>query len=291
MNSEALTNRHVESGPSGATSGTGEAQRADVNASPSRPSRRHFLFSAIRSVDPHPMKDAVAMQTVISTQEAISMQEAIYALRYEVYCLECGFLPPEDYSDGLESDEYDPHSTHFTAHAADSRLVGSVRLVRPPDAELFPFEQHGAELFPEVKLPPKELSGEISRLVVHRNWRRRVGDTLAGVSREFLCGTALPGGASSPRYPERRSNSPEILLGLYREMYRYSRENGVRYWYAAMERALARALGRLDFVFKPIGQETDYYGPVIPYLADLDELEDRLRERNPAMLDWFLYGD
>jgi N-acyl amino acid synthase of PEP-CTERM/exosortase system len=83
-----------------------------------------------------------------------------------------------------------------------------------------------------------------------------------------------------------REDSPLILLSLYREMYEYSLENGIRYWYAAMERSLARALTRMGFSFRQIGPATDYYGPVAPYVADLRELETRLGEFNPGLLAW-----
>ena len=70
-------------------------------------------------------------------------------------------------------------------------------------------------------------------------------------------------------------------------MYRYSVDHGIRYWYAAMERSLVRALSRFEFIFNPIGLETDYYGPVAPYLADLRELERRLDVSNPDLMAWF----
>jgi len=214
------------------------------------------------------------------------MQLKIFALRYEVYCLECGFLDPKEYQDGLESDEYDKGAVHFTAHNADSELVGSLRLVHPPLSNSFPFENHCYKLFDDVVLPPREESGEISRLVVRKNYRRRVGDSLAGVPQEFTIGGPIR--LPVHRAPgERRSNSPQILLGLYRELYRYSVEMEIRYWYAAMERSLARVLSRLHFEFTPIGMETDYYGPVRPYLADLRDLERRLAENSPEMLAWF----
>ena len=239
-----------------------------ANMLPRPGSRRSFLFSTIPSVATDPLR------------------EQIFALRYQVYCLECQFLPADNYADGLESDEYDDHSAHFTAHALDHELAGSVRLVRPPSEFGFPFEAHCSTKVPASALPPKEECGEVSRLVVGQRWRRRSGDTLAGVPKEFFVQTTPP--LTGRGYdPERRSNSPEILLGLYREMYRYSKSVGVRYWYAAMEASLARALGRLDFVFYPIGPQTDYYGPVTPYLADLRELEERLAVRNPPMLEWF----
>jgi hypothetical protein len=39
-------------------------------------------------------------------------------------------------------------------------------------------------------------------------------------------------------------------------------------------------------VFTPIGMETDYYGPVTPYIADLRELEVRVGKSNPELLEW-----
>lgn len=83
-----------------------------------------------------------------------------------------------------------------------------------------------------------------------------------------------------------RKKSPQILLSLYRQMYAFSLNNGIRYWYAAMERPLARALTRMNFGFRQIGPPTDYYGPVALYLADLRELETLLGERDPALLAW-----
>jgi N-acyl amino acid synthase of PEP-CTERM/exosortase system len=213
----------------------------------------------------------------------------VFALRYQVYCLECGFLDPTDYADGLETDEFDAWSTHFTATNLAGELVGSVRLVQPPAGQAFPFQARCTALFENVELPPGDQCAEVSRLVVRESYRRRAGDTLAGVPKEFITGSG-PFTPTPRSTSERRSNSPEILLGLYREMYQFSLRTGRRYWYAAMERSLARALSRLQFVFTPIGMETDYYGPVTPYLADLRELERRLDAHNPALLAWFRKG-
>jgi hypothetical protein len=74
---------------------------------------------------------------------------------------------------------------------------------------------------------------------------------------------------------------------MYREMYRHSRQNGIRYWYAAMERSLARSLDKMGFRFVPIGPQVDYYGPVTPHIADLDELLERLKRENKFLAAWF----
>lgn len=207
----------------------------------------------------------------------------IFALRYEVYCIECGYLPPDQFQNGLESDEYDAHSAHFTAHNLDSEVVGTLRLVKPAATQVFPFERYCRTLYGDVSLPSREECGEISRLVVRKNYRRRIGDSLSGI---VDC-------VETRRHErregsdDRRSSGPQILLGLYRAVYRHSLQTGVRYWFAAMEKSLARSLARFDFVFTPIGLETDYHGPVTPYMADLRELENRLSEHNPELLDWF----
>ncbi|AVR94757.1 PEP-CTERM/exosortase system-associated acyltransferase [Pseudoduganella armeniaca] len=211
------------------------------------------------------------------------LMRQIQRLRYEVYCVERNFLDCEDYKDQLETDEYDRYSAHFAAFNDEREIIGTVRLVHPAEHMLYPFESH-CTVFDDFRFPPREKAGEISRLVVRKTYRRRRGDSMEGVSREFVQGgSATP----SPRLREQRGNSPLLLLGLYKEMYRHSRRNGIRYWYAAMERSLARSLDRMGFKFVPIGPATDYYGPVTPHIVDLDELSARLHSENPFLAAWF----
>jgi N-acyl amino acid synthase of PEP-CTERM/exosortase system len=203
--------------------------------------------------------------------------KSAFELRYQVYCIECSFLSPEDYPDGVESDEHDDGAAHFYAFDAHDELVGYVRLVRPGTDGLFPIQKRCALSVDGAALPAPERSAEISRLMVRGDYRRRRGDRLSGVTAKQ--NDAVFAG-------DRRCEAPQILLGLYRQMYAYSREHGIRHWYAAMERPLARSLLRLDFAFRPIGPQTDYYGPVAPYVADLRELEAQVGQRQPGLLAW-----
>lgn len=198
----------------------------------------------------------------------------IAALRYEVYCLERGFLDPEDYPAEVELDEYDSRSMHAAAFMPDGRLIAAVRLVLATGGQRYPFEKH-CSVFEDFSFPPREQCGEVSRLVVRKNFRRRPGDSKQGITKEFReLGKPVDAASShGPTSRERRSNSPEILLGLYREMYRFSRQNGIRYWFSAMERALLRSMSRIGFKFIPIGPGTDYYGPVTPFMSDLNEFK------------------
>ena len=209
----------------------------------------------------------------------------IYRLRYEVYCLECEYLQAKDFNEGLESDDYDDCAIHFAAYTMDDNIVGTVRLVQPGEHQPYPFEGH-CKVFDNFNLPPRANAAEISRLVVRKTFRRRRGDSMEGISKDFVeKGTTAS--IQPPTANETRGNSPLLLLGMYREMYRHSRANGIRFWYAAMERSLARSLEKMGFKFVPIGPKVDYYGPVTPHMVDLNDLNERLQKDNKFLAAWF----
>ncbi|MDP3086375.1 MAG: PEP-CTERM/exosortase system-associated acyltransferase [Rubrivivax sp.] len=211
-----------------------------------------------------------------------TMMQSAQELRYQVYCEECHFLEAEEYPERRESDDYDDDSAHFYAYNLQKELVGYVRLVPADEDGEFPWQRFCTNLLPGIELPPAGQAGEISRLMVRRDYRRRRGDVLSGVN------TADGNG---PVAGERRMESPQILLSMYRQMYQNSLKAGVRYWYAAMERPLARSLQRMDFKFRQLGPETDYFGPVAPYLMDLRQMETDVGRSNPALLAWLQRPD
>ena len=201
----------------------------------------------------------------------------VFQMRFQIYCMECGFLPAADYPDRQETDEHDQHSAHISAFNLMDGLVGYVRLVRPHSEQAFPFQEHCTALFESVRLPPVSEAAELSRLMVRKDYRHRRGDLVTGITVEEK---GLP-------QDRRRENSPRILMSMYRQVYAYSVANGVRYWYVAMEGFLFAALRKMNLVFRQIGPQTDYYGPVAPYIADVREIEAGLAEANPALLKWW----
>lgn len=201
-----------------------------------------------------------------------------YQLRYQVYCIERSFLSPDEYPSCSEQDIYDDCSEHFSAYDRHNQIAGAVRLVRWSPELQYPFTEH-CPIFADAWIPPNEEAQEISRLVVSKQYRRRQGDNWLGINEDPL---ELPEDIAA-----KRGGHPIIVLGLYREMYRYSKKHGVKYWYAAMERSLARLLGRYGFDFKPIGPQVDYYGPVGVYLASLADLEARVSTETPQLFEWF----
>lgn len=133
-----------------------------------------------------------------------SMLDQAYELRYQVYCLECGFLDASAYADGRESDPHDDDAMHFFAHNLRQELVGYVRLV-PADVDArFPWQAY-CRTNAGVVLPPPGLAAEVSRLMVRRDYRRRRGDLLSGLT---ACDDEQPG--VSAESGERRSRSPQL---------------------------------------------------------------------------------
>ena len=216
-------------------------------------------------------------------EQAVPDLQPLHRLRFDVYCSECGYLDAADHPQGCEHDAHDADAAHFGACNLQGELVGLARLVfSGSQEEPYPFEQHGAALHPCVRLLRGGQAAEVSRLMVRRDYRRRRGDTLAGVTDERSAG---------PMPHERRQGSAQIVLSLYRQMFQYSRRAGIHTWYAAMEGFLPLSLERFGFSFECIGSERDYYGPVATYRQDLHELEQTLPLRNPALMHWLLLPD
>lgn len=216
----------------------------------------------------------------------------VHSLRYAVYCKEKGFLDPEKYPDGQEYDAYDEYSLNFAAYSKSGELIGTVRLVIPKHGERFPYQDFCVPN-PGVTLPPPGKAAEISRLIISPQFREKPDASEFGFS-SLLSRLAGRSGAKQQKPEYTRvapavdlSTSPRILLGLFRKMYRYSKENEITHWYASMERTLARMLSRMHFTFHQISTPVDYYGPVSLYLASIEELEKTLEEKNPTLLAWF----
>lgn len=210
--------------------------------------------------------------------------QAVFSLRYQVFCVERGFLPQEDFPDQQETDSYDRTAVHFAAIDPDGQAVGSVRLIHHVDGEGYPFQSHCPELWPEHRDVITNGAVEISRLVVSKHLLRQRGNE---------AGSPFASSELTKLLPCKRRVTPgeQIVLGLYRAIWHYCKQNNVTHWYAAMERSLARLLGRYGFNFREIGPEVDYYGKVSPFIADIAEIEDTVRSEYKALARWFEFGD
>lgn len=107
-----------------------------------------------------------------------------YRLRYEVFCRQRRLIPPSDYADGLETDEYDRTSIHIGAFDMRGDLVGVMRLVRSAVVDLPMFRHcHPVDVDLPVLFDPMELC-EVSRLAVSaaqaRQWIPESADEVVG---------------------------------------------------------------------------------------------------------------
>ena len=213
--------------------------------------------------------------------------EESYRLRYQVYCHERGFLDPNDYPEGKETDQFDPHSLHFGVFNLAHHLSGTVRLIQPSEV--------GMPLYDHCEVHPKDRSildaapavAEVSRLAVSRDYRHRANDGPYGLA-------GVPTFAKESRQKmvrgERRTPDLPPVLYMYRAMYHASKRYGITHWLAATERSLNRLLLRLRFPFKEIGPAVDYFGPVTPYMLDLDHAERVLAKQCPVLFKKFTEG-
>lgn len=207
---------------------------------------------------------------------------SVFELRYRVYCLERGYLSASDYPDGLERDVFDDHSDHFCEFDELGSVVGYARLVKSDKQGMFPFQHKCGQLLDGVSLPPADESVEVSRLIVRQDFRRvRKGSRSSGERDAFTVDS------EDRRDPRTRF----ILPNLYRQMVVHSLSVGRRYWFAAMERPLARSLLHMGYPFKRITAAVDYYGPVSTYMLDMEELQERLETHNPGHLAWLTTPD
>lgn len=214
-----------------------------------------------------------------------------FRIRYQVYCVERGFLAEDNYPQEIESDEYDAYSLHLLATHRSGQPAGTARLVMHSSLG-FPLMRHcifsgDYAHLNDPSIQALEWYAEISRLAISKAFRRRADDTPYGgpPRTEFSLVDAAEG---LPESPPR--NTPEILIGLCRLLYQETKRRGITHWILAMERSLYLMLNRLGFLYIPAGPEVDYFGPVRPYVLKVDAFEAGLYARYPATLKYLAHG-
>lgn len=202
----------------------------------------------------------------------------IYRLRYKVYCDEWGFEKPEDHPGGIEYDEFDKHSVHIAALSSDAQeLIGTIRIILSSELG-FPMERH-CRIGSDLSYLDRNKIGEISRLAVSKEYRRRAGDRLI-----YDGGESAKVNNDQSVY-ERRKNEFAIITGLYTYMYKESLAMGLTHWYAVMAKGLNILLQRMGIMFKSIGPEVDYHGLRTPYLGVIDEIAMKVSRENTDFIE------
>lgn len=206
--------------------------------------------------------------------------DSLYRLRYQVYCHEAHFLNPDHYPTGLECDKFDAVGEHFLATntSFNDDTVGTVRLVKWSEQFSFPTAVYFESLLGQLERLnfPIESTAEISRLCISKHYRKRAIDGLLGA--EGYIDTN-----------NQRRKYPEIILELFKIMYRCSRDHlGITHWIATFESSLYRLLDRYGVHLEPLAsEEIDYYGKVKIYGASIEQLEETMKIRRPELYAFF----
>ncbi len=221
-----------------------------------------------------------------SLQKALTddLKNKVYQLRYDVYCTE--FQYEKNCPEHLEIDSFDAYSQHILIkHNRSERFAGCVRLVTPPANNLsapFPFEECclgsvDTQQFTRIAEGGREFIGEISRLAVHRDFRRRPGESSNPYGANMSQNT-LPTSADEQRL------FPFISVSLYLASAAIALDKELKYVIVMMEPRLARLLARFGIRFARIGKEMEYHGLRAMFYIDKNMLFDNLK---PDLLELF----
>jgi N-acyl amino acid synthase of PEP-CTERM/exosortase system len=220
----------------------------------------------------------------ITIDDAPQLLEKSYRLRYQVYCVERRFLSEEDYPDQLEVDEFDTRAVHVGAVDAHGELVGTVRILKGTVAGL-PMFRH-CSLFPDqaTLYDSANTLVEVSRLAISRHTRRR-DDVVLGMR-------AAPAAEAGSvfRISDQRDGRNDLFGTLLKGGYQAAKRMGATHLFTATEKSLQRWLSHYGFPFSLVGPESDYYGPVAPYVMNLAAFDQMILERRIAALDDFHAG-
>ncbi|MEJ2200101.1 MAG: PEP-CTERM/exosortase system-associated acyltransferase [Desulfuromonadaceae bacterium] len=180
----------------------------------------------------------------------------VLSLRYQVYCHERGFEPPENHPGGLERDDFDQSAVHFAAVSAQTgQVVGTVRLITHSQLG-FPIE-HAFEFNRDLSHLKRDQLGEISRLALSKEYCR----TFKGRQRW-------------------QSEAGLIIDGLFRCLAQESCRQGLTHLYAVMSRGLPILLARKKILFSQIGLEKEYHGMRSPYVGAVRDILNK----NPELV-------
>jgi N-acyl amino acid synthase of PEP-CTERM/exosortase system len=198
------------------------------------------------------------------------LRDHVYQIRHRVYCEELKFEPL--HADGREMDEYDSHSLHcLLRNVHNGEFIGCVRLIRArPDNPSYalPFERSCESTINRNIVDPQTLAretiGEVSRLAVLREYRKRKGEEQTAV------------GMSDPFGDMKRPRFPYIPVGLYLGIIELSLRHDISTIFVLTEPRLAAHFTRLGVNVKQIGGPVEHRGLRIPSVMDCRSIVNNL---------------
>lgn len=204
----------------------------------------------------------------------------VFRLRYAVYCEELHYEDASSFPDGLERDEIDARSVFAVLrHRGSGRTVACVRLILDDGGgRPFPFEQVCAGRLDPALCDPDTLDrragGEISRLAIHRDFRRRRG--------EWQTPEAV-GEPEDQTGGQRRY--PLLPMSLFLCAAALAMNRSLAQVFVMMEPRLARLLGACGIHFTQIGEVVEHHGRRGPFRITHEDLLAGLPAEGRTLLE------
>ncbi len=209
-------------------------------------------------------------------------------LRYQVYCLETGFEKHTQFTHGIEYDQFDLFSVHTVIkHKYSGSPAANARLILPRSNKSnfhFPIQDVVSieQIQEVVDFNDENLHefAEISRFCVSRDFKHRYQEpeTIAGIKdiKESEI-DALPD--TKGRVDGRLL--PHITIALIATVFKMSRDEGIKHWFAIMEPSLLRFLRRYGIDFISIGSPVHFRGVRQPCYARIDDIAMGMWTKQP----------
>jgi N-acyl amino acid synthase of PEP-CTERM/exosortase system len=212
--------------------------------------------------------------------------EQSYRLRYQVYCVERGFLSAADYPDGIETDAFEGDSVHVGAVDSHGDLAGTARVIKPNSRGLPMFDH--CTLFPHVRTleDAGTVAVEVSRVAISRHYVRRRDDPPANAP---SAAAPVSAAAVGPRR-ERRRRGAEPFLTLVKAIMQGAKRAGATHVLGATDAAFLRWLVHYGLPYRVSGPEVDYCGIVAPCIMSLLELDQVILGGTFPALEGFPVG-
>jgi len=220
--------------------------------------------------------------------DSAALRDEVYRIRYKVYCKEMRTEREEQFPDGREYDIFDDFAAHcLLQHRPSGSYAGCVRLVYsdPVASPSLPFEMNCRDsLYPsvvETVLSKRESFGEISRLAVPAEFRRRKSEQGVPIPMQL-------DDQSVQSQAERRHQSSHITMGLFLAATAMGLIRGMSGVFAMMEPRLSRYLRQFGLEFEQVGEEVEYHGRRAAFYITKEGL--KLNGDMAALLD-FITGE
>ncbi len=222
-----------------------------------------------------PIKSVFHRYFKVIPADSEDLIKEVYRIRHQVYCEELGF--EKQRNNHLEFDEHDLHSIHcLLYHVPSKSYTGCIRLILCKDSNpesAFPFEAVCGNPYlgdyAELTGHPRTSHGEISRLAITSDFRRRRGES------------SQPDGSGNEGIDttdgDERRRFPSVGLGLYLAITAMGLKLGLDGVFAMMEPRLARQLRRFGFFFTQVGEPIEHRGLRAPFFIDRKTLFDELK--------------